>query len=134
MEMAEASWREPSTPRTHAGRTYREFFRILHAVSASAAEPRPPVTDPVKQDAACRRPGCGQQRIKKRMRAILINVSRNHRIKRYTEECGIDGRDGEYCPRAKRLEQRPDESDVACDEMFQHIQCERTSSGRLFVA
>src|SRR5256885_8628683 len=42
MEMAEASWREPPTPRTHAGRTYREFFRILLAVSASAAEPRPP--------------------------------------------------------------------------------------------
>ena len=94
----------------------------------------PPVTDPVKQDAAYRLPGCRQQRIKQRMRAILIDVSRNHRIKRYAEECGIDCRDGEYCPRAKRLEQRPDESDVACDEMFQHIQWERTSSGRLFVA
>src|SRR5689334_22369590 len=91
----------------------------------------PSVTDPVKQDAACRRPSCGQQRIEKRMRAILINVSRNHRIKRYTEESGINSRHGEYCPRAQRLKQRPHESDIARDEMFQDIQWGTSSRATL---
>ena len=90
-----------------------------------------PVADPVKQDAACRRASCGQQRIKKRIGAILINVSRNHRVKGHAEECGIDSRDGEYCPRTQRLEQSPNESDIARAEMFQEIQIERTSSRAL---
>src|SRR5581483_1800639 len=42
MGMAEASWKEPLTPRTRAGRRQREFFRTLRAASASTAEPRLP--------------------------------------------------------------------------------------------
>src|ERR1700682_2110948 len=86
------------------------------------------IANQVKRDTAQGRSQGGQDDVKNKTPAVLIDVSHHDSVYRHAKQRGVHPGNGEYPPHPERLKQRPDPRRVARQNMSYRLQRELSLS------
>src|SRR5208282_759424 len=98
---------------------FRESFRGKPLAEQDLAACVP---NDVNPNAAERGADCGEQDIKQKARAVVVDVADEDGIERHAEKRAVDGGKREYPPGTKRSEQMLNPVSVGVDKMFDLMQ------------